>query len=477
MKNSLAAVWQRKKHWIVEMSLVVMIFILSAAVLFDRFSGQKMLIVDNGWHTLILPYAGMILGILPFFFLLVQAVLVCFYKPVTEWKDGMPLPGCTVIVPAYNEGEHVAYTLRSLLKSDYPKDKLEIIAVNDGSKDDTWNWIKLAAGESDGLIKAINLEKNGGKKHALYRGFHEAKHELVLTIDSDSIVRPDTISKLILPFSDPKVAVSAGIVRVRNLNQGFIPRILDVCFVFSCDFMRSAQSVIGAVLCSPGAISGYRKSALLPLLDEWLNQTFLGEPSNIGEDRALTSLLLRNGYHTVLQSNALVDTCVPTDYPQLCRTLIRWTRGDVREGLLMIKHFFRKFDLTDMRRTVLQFNLFCQLFGLLMAFLIVPCMLYTFIAYSHNLPFIISYTFVTTWMWATIPAVLYARRETPLKAIWAFIYSTFSLLALSWVCIYSWFTMKNSNWLTRDISSKENETDVGDGTLNYNSGQCQRPPR
>ena len=82
-------------------------------------------------------------------------------------------------------------------------------------------------------------------------------------------------------------------------------------------------------------------------------------------------------------------------------------------------------------------------------------------------------------MWATIPAVLYARRETPLKAIWAFIYSTFSLLALSWVCIYSWFTMKNSNWLTREINggNEKSAAEIEDDALNYNSGQHQLPPR
>ena len=88
-------------------------------------------------------YIGLTISVLLTSYMLSQAVLACFYKPVTEWNSDRPLPGCTVIVPAYNEGSAVADTLRSLLKSDYPADKLEIIAVNDGSKDDTLNWIKL----------------------------------------------------------------------------------------------------------------------------------------------------------------------------------------------------------------------------------------------------------------------------------------------------------------------------------------------
>ena len=390
-------------------------------------------------------------------FMLFQALLVCFYRPVRKWNSKDPLPGCTVIVPAYNEGSAVADTLRSLLKSDYPHDHFEIIAINDGSKDDTWNWIKLAAGESNGLIRCINLEKNGGKKAALYRGFHEAKFELVITIDSDSIVEKDTVSNLVLPFADQKVGGAAGTVRVANMDQGFIPRMLDIFFVFSCDFMRCGQSTIGSVLCSPGAISAFRRSALLPCLDEWLNQTFCGVPSHIGEDRALTSLLLRSGYHVVLQKNATITTNVPTDYPQLCRTLIRWTRGDVREGLLMCRHFFRSFP-TDFRTFALQLNLIFQLSGLILPLLSIPVVLYLAVEYPYSLPMLGAYTLAICWLWATVPALLYAGKESPGKAVLAFFVGIFNLVALSWICVYSWITMRNSKWLTREVKKSGSES-------------------
>ena len=396
-------------------------------------------------------------GIIPVFYLIFQAVLVCFYRPVRN--DGVrdeELPGCTVVVPAYNESYEVADTLRTLLKSNYPADKLEIIAVNDGSKDDTWNWIKLVSGEAEGRITAINLEVNQGKKHALFIGFNRAKHDIVVTIDSDSRVKEDTLRNLVLPFKDQKVGGSAGVVRVKNLDQGIIPRILDVCFVFSCDFIRSAQSAIGGVLCSPGAISAYRKAALLPHLEDWLNQTFLGKPSTIGEDRALTSILLRNNYHVVLQNNAEVETTVPVDYPQLCRTLIRWTRGDVREGLLMIRHFYKRLDLGDWRLFMLKINLTCQLLGLILPLVTLPFFIFTIAYYSCSIIQLSIYVLFATWIWAIIPAVLYAHRESPLKAAWAFVCAIISLFALSWVCIYSWITMNNPQWMTRDAGKKEN---------------------
>lgn len=462
MKN-LIAFWKTKGQWIVEMAVLFAVFAIFAWAAFNgvRDQSSDFFARNTVWEKIFL-YAGIVAGVIPVFYLIFQAILVCFYRPVQKAQiSDEDLPGCTVVVPAYNEGASVAETLRTLLASDYPAEKLEIIAINDGSADDTWNWITLVAGEAPERIKAINLEENKGKKNALYIGFHQAQHDIVITIDSDSFVKPDTIRNLVLPFENPRVGGSAGVVRVRNINSGMIPRILDVCFVFSCDFIRSAQSAIGAVLCSPGAISAYRKAALLPHLDGWLHQTFLGKPSTIGEDRALTSILLRNDYHVVLQNSAQVETCVPEDYPQLCRTLIRWTRGDVREGLLMIRHFYKRFKFGDWRLAALKVNLVCQLLGLMLPVVMFPLMIYTFIINAGNIMFVLSYAIFATWLWAMIPAVLYAHRETPLKAAWAFISALFSLFALSWVCMYSWLTMNNPGWMTRNAAkNKKIETAV-----------------
>ena len=384
-------------------------------------------------------------------YMLFQAVLVIFYRP---YKGHCELPGCTVIVPAYNEGSAVADTLRSLLKSDYPKEKLEIIAVNDGSEDDTWSWIKLAARESGGIVKPVSFERNQGKKHALYHGFTNASFDVVVTVDSDSIVEPGTLAELVRPFARPEVGGVAGTVRVANIHEGFVPRALDVFFVFSCGFLRCAQSVIGAVLCSPGAISAYRKAALLPHLDGWLHQTFMGVPSNIGEDRALTSILLRNNYHVVLQADAKVVTRVPTTYAQLCRTLIRWTRGDVREGLLMIRHFFTRWP-RDLRTAVLQFILVFQLFGLTLPIIAMLLLPLSVPGNAAALGVVLVYLAAVNWLWATVPALLYAEKESPVRGLYAFAVGFFNLIALSWICVYSWITVRNSRWMTRDVRRKD----------------------
>ena len=417
---------------------------------------ERMLSIGNSAFVF---YFGMTVSVSIILFMLFQAIMACLYRPVTEWKSDAEIPGCTVIVPAYNEGSAVADTLRSLLQSDFPQEKLEIIAINDGSKDDTWNWIRLVAGESNGVIKAVNFEQNKGKKAALHYGFNHAAHDIVVTIDSDSLVSKNAIANLVLPFAAPEVGGVAGTVRVANVHEGFVPRMMDIWFVFSCGFMRCAQSAFGAVLCSPGAISAYRKAVLLPHLDQWLEQKFLGQPSHIGEDRALTSILLRNDYHVVLQNDACVTTKVPTNYPQLCRTLLRWTRGDVREGLLMVKHFFKRFPDRSLRIVLLKYTLMFQLLGLILPLLAVPMFAVPFFsAESFDITLAVSYTLGMTWLWAMIPALLYAEKESPVKALLAFVVGIFSIVALSWVCVYSWITVRNSKWMTRDVKKEQEQS-------------------
>ena len=103
-------------------------------------------------------------------YLLYMICLVRFgYKEVPLVEDEK-LPSCAVIIPAYNEGEHVMASLNSILEADYPVDKLEIIAVDDGSTDDTWEYISQAAEKSNGRIKAIKQPCNQGKRFAIYAG-------------------------------------------------------------------------------------------------------------------------------------------------------------------------------------------------------------------------------------------------------------------------------------------------------------------
>lgn len=405
--------------------------------------------VVNGFSFFLLMF-GLAVSCVTLSYFLLQGILAYFYREAPLLNDS-ELPKCTIIVPAYNEGEYVATTLKSVIASDYPAEKMEIIAVNDGSKDDTWDWICKAAQEFPGRIITRNLLRNGGKRRALYEGIKMATGDIVVTIDSDSAITVDALRKIAAPFAKPTVGAVAGNIRVTNLDEGFIPKMLDVAFAFGFEFVRCAQSLIGSVLCTPGALSAYRLAAIRPLMEEWVNQTFMGRPSGIGEDRAITSMLLRENWRVEFQHNAIAYTKMPVNYKTLCKMLIRWTRSDIRENLIMLGVVLRRFEPFNLELLGLQLNLIVQSIAILLPLVFIPMGLFGLIL---NPPLFLYYTVIGTMVWSAVPAMIYATRYSRSESVWSFIYGLYSIPCLSWICIYSLFTVQNSKWLTRGVTVK-----------------------
>jgi hyaluronan synthase len=355
------------------------------------------------------------------------------------------LPSVTVIVPAYNEGRQVLLTLRSLSASRYPRERLELIAVDDGSGDDTWQWIRKGAEELGELVTPVRMVRNGGKKHALAEGIRRAKGEVIVTVDSDSEVLPDTLRTLVAPFVvEDNCGAVAGSVRVLNREGGAIPKMLDATFTAAFDFMRAGESVAGGVLCAPGALTAFRTAYVREVLQEWLDQTFFGLPATIGEDRALTNLVLRTGQTVRYQSTAHVLTQVPENWRVLTRMLIRWGRSDVRESLVMAKFIFR-----DRRRQLQLVYLWSVIQMMVAAVLFVPSIV-GMVLMPQVLPMVLASTVL-----AAIPAVaiVWALRGRAV-ALWAMPWALYGLVALSWITPWSFVSMHRGGWLTRTLPSK-----------------------
>jgi hyaluronan synthase len=368
------------------------------------------------------------------------------YKPAKTCTNE-ELMSCTVIVPAYNEGRQVLHTLRSVVRSDIPANKLQIIAVDDGSKDDTWHWIQKAVTQFPGRIQAIRLEKNCGKRKALHNGCMLSTGQVIVTIDSDSLIEPHTVRRLISPFSrEQNVGAVAGCVRVLNLHQGIIPRMLDVAFAFSFDFYRASQSQVNSVFCTPGALSAYLRKPLMNNLDSWMNQTFMGKLSTIGEDRAMTNYILKDGYHVKFQSDAIVYTNVPVRYKQLCNMLLRWARSNIRETIFMASFIFKQFRNTSRIGSWVNFITS-------VADVAIPRLLITLaVLFAFARPDMIAVQLTIGALIATaVQGTFYCLRRKTGDAVWAFAYSLFAAFALSWIAPYAIVTAGNGKWLTREI--------------------------
>ena len=387
-----------------------------------------------------------LLGVLIFqiSFLIYIVYLYIKYKPIKSVPDEK-LPICTIIVPAYNEGKLVYSTLMSIAESNYPKEKMEIWAIDDGSKDDTWFWINKANADLNNIITVFKQPQNKGKRHALYKGFTAGKGNVFITIDSDSIVEKDTIRNLVSPFVvDKTCGAVAGNVKVLNKKQAIIPKMLNVSFVFSFEFIRAAQSSLGFVLCTPGALSAYRREAVLNCVGEWINQKFAGRVATIGEDRAMTNLILEQGYTVSFQKNANVLTNTPTGFKNLHKMFTRWGRSNVRETLMMNRFIFKDFRCGNKLGT--RFIFLNQWVKLLLAIpltILMFCFLFT-----H--PFLyVSSALTGIFIFSSIQMLFFTKQYNFSEALWAYPYSIFYLFALFWITPFSIMTVKNGGWLTR----------------------------
>lgn len=381
-------------------------------------------------------------------FFIYSLFLYVKYKPIESVSDQL-LPTCTVIVPAYNEGKQVWDTLMSLAASDYPVGKLQLLAIDDGSKDDTWKWMLDAKKTLGDRLEIYQQPHNQGKRHALYRGFNVGTGEVFVTVDSDSVVNPDTLRNLVSPFVvNEKCSAVAGNIQVLNNKKSMLPKMLNVSFVMSFEFQRAVESKLNSVLCTPGALAAYRASAVFEILPEWIEQTFMGQPSDIGEDRAMTNMILKQGHHVLFQRNAYAYTNVPEQYNGLYKMFIRWDRSNVRENIMMSKYVFKNFRSESKHGARLLF--LNQSMKLVMTY---PFLLFmVFFIALHPILFISS-TLAGILIASSFSVLFYAKRYTVAESFWAYSYSLLYTFGLFWITPYAIATAARRGWLTRELKS------------------------
>ncbi len=363
------------------------------------------------------------------------------YRPASP-ASMADAPTLTVIIPAYNEGPMVGKAIDSVVAADYPRDRLEIFVVDDGSKDDTWEHIQNAVQRNAHLVTAVRFAKNLGKRAALEAGFRQARGDVVVTIDSDSVIESKTLLAMAGPFRNPRIGAVAGKVAVYNRRQGLIPRMLHVRFILSFDLLRAVQSTYGTVYCCPGALAAYRASVVRQILADWVGQTFLGAPCTYGEDRALTNFILDRGYDTVYQRNAVVHTVVPSTYSKLCKMYLRWDRSYVREEIRFASIVWKRplgarlIAIVDAVITNLRYPL-----GYLA--------LVALAVLALNDPLTIVRVLIAMAVMTALNMLYYLRSERSWDFVFGILYAYFSFFALFWIFPYALATVRARSWLTR----------------------------
>jgi len=399
------------------------------------------LMEKHGWsRALVRP--SLMWALMGTLMLVFRTVLWLRYRP-HEPVLFADAPFLTVIIPAYNEGAMVAKSVASVAAARYPRERLEILVVDDGSTDDTWSHIERAANEHPELVTKIRFRSNGGKRAALAAGIRRARGEVVVTIDSDSVIDEGTLLSIAGPLREPGVGAVAGKVVVYNRREGLIPRMLHVRFVLSFDFLRSVQSTYGTVYCCPGALSAYRTSVLREVLPEWETQQFLGVACTYGEDRALTNYILRQGYDAVYQRTAVVHTVVPVTYAKLCRMYLRWDRSYIREEVRFAGDVVWK--RPPVPRLIGAVDSLITNFRYPVSLAAMPLLL----LFSIEDPMSLLRLLTVMGAMAGLNMLYYLRSELSWDFLFGIFYAYFAFFTLFWVFPYAAATLRARSWLTR----------------------------
>lgn len=250
--------------------------------------------------------------------------------PDPDWT-----PTVSLVVTVFNEDLSVLHRcLRSIDRQDYPR--LEVFVVDDRStnRDDLYDVLEEF---SSGRFRVMLPGENRGKREAQRSVLDDATGEIIATTDSDTILPPDWIRKMVARFTDPSVGAVTGDVRVTNRSENLLTRLIGYRYWSAFHQERAAQSFFQVVMCCSGPAAAYRKDLIDRVKDDYVSQVFLGQLCTFGDDRHLTNLILREGYRVVFDNHAVVHTQAPATLPGYIRQQVRWNKSFYREMLWTIK--------------------------------------------------------------------------------------------------------------------------------------------
>lgn len=381
-------------------------------------------------------------------FLLTRYLFATFYRPVRI--DPNYTPGVSIIIPCFEEEEWIQRTVHSCINQDYPVDKLEVIVVDDCSKDRSAERVeeiiaKLKEADTGDhayrvaeRIRFFRQSANLGKRDAMARGAREAKHELLVFVDSDSFLDPFAVRNIVQPFKDKEMGGVSGRTDVANTYTNALTKMQAVRYSIAFRVMKAAEGYFDAATCLSGPLSCYRRDLVLKYMDAWLNQRFLGQKATFGDDRSMTNFILRHN-RTTYQDSAVCMTIVPRSYKVFLRQQMRWKRSWLRESLIASRFMWKKEPFM-----ALSFYM-----GVLVPIAAPVIVLYNliYVPIMHRVfptSFIIGMLMMSLLM---SMAQLFIRRSTTwIYALWFCLYYEAVLL---WQMPVAWVTFWKTTWGTR----------------------------
>ena len=252
--------------------------------------------------------------------------LFVFYRnPV---KLSSELKTVSIIIPAYNEEKSIGKTISSALSLDYPKEKLEILVVNDGSKDETYSLAKKYESSKFPIVKVFTKE-NGGKGSALNLGINNSNNEIIISMDADTFVQKNALKEMISHFYNEKVMAvtpSMGVYKPKT----FLQKVQGIEYYMGV-FLRKSFATVNAIHVTPGAFSAYSRI----FFDKYGGY----DEGNITEDLEIALRIQSKGYIIENSPEAVIYTMAPKGFKELMVQRRRWYTGLIT-NLMKYKELF-----------------------------------------------------------------------------------------------------------------------------------------
>ncbi len=288
---------------------------------------RKMIIMVNAIDVLYLVFSGLVI----YFSFLFLILFTQNRRAISEIPKLAALPLVSIIVPARNEADNIARTVRNLRSMDYPEDKMEVIVVDDGSTDET-----AAIAKAAGATRVVRNDRNpaakvNGKASALNAGLAVAKGEIVACVDADSMPQKEAIMQSLPFFNDPSVGAVTSKIFVNNDKKwlGKLQRMEYAMIAWS----RKLFEYIDSIYVTPGPLSFYRKSVL--------KEAGGFDEKNVTEDIEIAWRLLDKGYK-IKMSPAVTYTEIPHSFGKWWKQRLRWNVGGIQTSMKYKGSMFRK---------------------------------------------------------------------------------------------------------------------------------------
>jgi hyaluronan synthase len=369
-----------------------------------------------------------ILGVVRWLSWFIRRIPAALYRPYTS-AHREPI---TIVTPVYQEDPDIfRAALESWLANQHVTEVVCVIDTTD-------HRCQAIAAEYPVTVIPTSVP---GKRPALKLGWEHASTALIALVDSDTIWAVDVSDRVCEPFVDPRVG---GVGTRQNVYNptGLLQRVNDI--YLDCRYFdeNAAQTVMGrAVSCLSGRTAVYRRSLLVAHGDEFMDERFLGVPCNSGDDKRLTSLILRDGHRTFMQRSARVWSTFPGDARTFFLQRLRWSRNTWRSDLRAFAQGW------VFRRPFLAFTMFDKAVS---SFTLLVSPAFFVLALARG-DWLVALVLVGWWLVSRGTKILphLRRRPRDIAILPFFIGLTFVMAVVK---IYALTTIRAQRWLTRDVA-------------------------